>query len=444
MSRFEQVVDTARSEMERLSVPGVALGVLVDGEVETAALGVTSVENPLDVTEDTLFQIGSITKTFVASALMRLVEADKIDLDEPVRTYLPDFRLLDEDAAARATVRQLLTHTGGWLGDYFDDFGWGDDALAQMVTALAEQPQLTPLGEVWSYNNAAFYVAGRVIEAVTGGTVEAAIRELVLDPLGLEHAYFFPDEVITRRFVVGHELDKDERTVVARPWPIGRAAHAAGGIVTSVPELLRYARFWIDGGDFLSRESVEEMTRPQVTVGGNIEAVGLAWMLTTIEGVGFIGHGGGTNGQISSLAIAPDKGFALVVLTNHDKGGTVATRVAEAAYQAYLGVRESELEAVDVDPEPYLGRYEARMGDLVLERADGRLQIRVIPKGGFPTPDMPPSPAPPPAPIAFASPDEIFVPEGDWKGDRALFLRDEDGNIRWLRAGGRVYKPVES
>jgi len=444
VSRFDDVVEVAKASMEELSVPGVSIGVLFDGEEETAGLGVTSVENPLDVTPDTLFQIGSIGKTFTASALMRLVERGDVDLDASVRTYLRDFRLQDEDAAARVTVRQLLTHTGGWLGDYFDDFGWGDDALARMVERVGELPQLTPLGEVWSYNNAAFYVAGRVIESVTGQTYEAAMRELVFDPLGIEHAYYFMDDVITRRFVVGHELDEEEHTVVARPWPIGRAAHAAGGIVTSVPELLRYARFWLEGGDFLSRESVQEMTSPQIEVGGNIQAVGLAWMVMSIEDVRLVGHGGGTNGQISWFVFAPEHGFALAVLTNHDRGGTVTTRVAEKAYETYLDVREPELEAVELDPEPYLGRYEAQMGDLVLERADGGLQIRVIPKGGFPTPDTPPSPAPPPAPIAFNSPDEIFVPEGIWKGDRGLFLRGEDGSIRWLRIGGRIYRPVES
>jgi CubicO group peptidase (beta-lactamase class C family) len=350
--------------------------------------------------------------------------------------------LADEDAAGRATVRQLLTHTGGWLGDYFDDFGWGDDALARMVASLADQPQLTPLGELYAYNNAAFYVAGRVLELVTGRTYESAMRELVLDPLGLEHAYFFMDEVITRRFVVGHELDEEERTVVARPWPIGRAAHAAGGIVTSARELLRYARFWLDGGDFLSRESVEEMTRPYVTVGGEIDAVGLAWMLMSVGGVRLVAHGGGTNGQVSWFALAPGNAFALVVLTNHERGGTLTSRVAEKAYDAYLGAREPEPQAVVLDPEPYLGRYEAQMSDLVLERADGRLQVRLLPKGGFPTPETPPSPAPPPAPVAFASPDELFVTEGIFKGDRAVFLRDEDGHIRWLRAGGRIYRPV--
>ena len=431
--------------MEELGVPGVALGVLAGGEEETAGLGVTSVENRLEVTPDTLFQIGSIGKTFTATLVMRLVEEGKLELDAPVRNYLPDFRLSDEQAAAGATIRHLLTHTGGWVGDYFDDFGWGDDALARMVDRVGELPQLTPLGEVWSYNNSGFYVLGRTIEVVTGQTFEAAMRELVLDPLGLEDAYYFMDDVITRRFVVGHELDESEQTIVARPWPIGRAAHSAGGIVTNVRELLRYARFWIEGGDLLRPESVTEMLRPQVEIGGNVDAIGLAWMLLSVEDVRLIGHGGGTKGQISWLGIAPEHGFALVVLTNHQRGGIVADRVAEAAYEAYLGVREPEPAAIELPPErlqEYLGRYEARMGDVVLYEADAGVELRLEPKGGFPTPHTPPPPPPPPIPIAFSSEDEIFVPEGMFKGDRAVFLRHGDGGIAWLRVGGRVYAPV--
>lgn len=444
MSRFQEIVDVARTGMDELNVPGIALGIVSDGKEETVGLGVTSLDNPLEVTDETLFQIGSITKTYTATAIMRLVEQGTVALDKPVRTYLPEFRLADEDVASRVTVRQLLTHTGGWLGDYFDDLGPGDDALARIVERLADLPQLTPLGEVWSYNNSAFYLAGRVIEVVTGTPFERALHELVLDPLGLEHSFFFADEVITRRFAVGHNLNEEKETVVARPWAIGRAAHPAGGIVCSVGDLLRYARLWIDGGDLLKPESVAEMLRPQVPIGGDIDAVGLAWMLRTLDGVKTIGHGGGTKGQVSWLAIAPEQGFALVVLTNHEYGGVVGQRIAEKAYETYLGVGEPALEPIELDPADYLGRYESRMGDVELAQTDGGLELRMEPKGGFPTPDTPPEPAPPPAPVAFASADELFVPEGIFKGSRATFLRDDEGRIVWLRVGGRVHSPVRT
>ncbi|MBA3718326.1 MAG: beta-lactamase family protein [Actinobacteria bacterium] len=442
MSRFEEVVEVAKAAMEDLSVPGVALGVLFEGEEELAGLGVTSVEHPLEVTPDTLFQVGSITKTFTATAIMRLVEDGKIGLDDSVRAHLPSFRLADEEVAERATIRQLLTHTGGWLGDYFDDLGPGEEALARMVERLAEQPQLTSLGEVYSYNNAAFYVAGRVIEVATGQPFETAIRELVLAPLGLEAASFFADDVITHRFAVGHEKDEAGETVVARPWSIGRAAHPAGGLVMSTRDLMRYARFWIEGGDLLRPESVEEMLRPQVPIGGNVDAVGLAWMLMSIEGVRLIGHSGGTKGQVTFLGMAPEQGLALVVFTNHSYGGVLTERVAAKAYEAYLGVREPELEAVELDAAPYLGRYSSRMADLELVEAEAGLELRYLPKGGFPTPDTPPPPPPPPASVRFASEDELFCVDEIWKGERILFLRDPEGRIKWLRAGGRVYSPA--
>ena len=147
---LSELAEVVRGHMERLHVPGVALGVLHEGREQTAGLGVTNVDHPLPVDADTLFQIGSITKTFTGTVAMMLVEQGKLDLDAPLRTYLPKLRLQDEEAATRVTMRHLLQHTRGWVGDYFDDTGPGEDALRRMVTRMAKLPQLTPLGEVAS------------------------------------------------------------------------------------------------------------------------------------------------------------------------------------------------------------------------------------------------------------------------------------------------------
>jgi len=117
-----------------------------EGIERTAAFGVTNVDNPLPVDADTLFQVGSITKTFTATAAMRLVDEGRLDLDRPLQTDLPDLRLVDPQVAAAVTPRHLLTHTAGWVGDYFSDTGRGDDALARYVAEMAELEQLTPLG----------------------------------------------------------------------------------------------------------------------------------------------------------------------------------------------------------------------------------------------------------------------------------------------------------
>src|SRR4051794_9486317 len=229
---FRQLAEVVVGAMGRLHVPGVAVGVLHNGVEQVAGFGVTSVEAPVPVDTHTLFQIGSITKTFPGTAAMRLVEQGKLDLDVPVRTYLPDLKLQDEDAAARVTLRHLFNHTGGWLGDYFADTGLGDDALAIIVKQMADLPQWTPLGQLFSYNNAGFYIAGRVIEVVTGKTYEAAIKELVFDPLGLAESFYFANDCISRRVSVGHHV-QDGQPVVARPWALPRGAHAAGAIAAT-------------------------------------------------------------------------------------------------------------------------------------------------------------------------------------------------------------------
>jgi CubicO group peptidase (beta-lactamase class C family) len=445
--KFRDLCADIAKRMEALHVPGVAAGILNEGEEQIAGFGVTNIDHPLAVNADTLFQIGSITKTFVGTLVMRLVEAGKLELDAPLRRYLPDLRMLDETVAAHVTMRHLLTHTGGWIGDYFDDFGYGDDALATMVAKVAELPQLTPLGEVWSYNNSGFYLAGRVIEVLTGKTFEAAMQELILDPLGMTMSFFFAHDVITHRFVVGHQVENDQARV-ATPWPIGRAAHPAGGLVCTVGDLFRYARFHMGDGTtaagerLLTPESLALMQTPQFAAGG-ISKVGLTWFITDIEGTRFIGHGGGTNGQITQLSIAPERGFAIVVLTNANKGGEICGAAIKAALKSYLNVTEPEVAPIEAPPETletYVGRYASRMTELELTLQDGTLVLQARPRGGFPKPDSPPPPAPPPVKIALYAEDRAVGLEPPYKDARIEFLRSPDGMPIWMRIGGRVHR----
>src|SRR3954447_21833402 len=149
-------------------VVGVAVGIFFEGEEHYAFHGVTSVDNPLPVDETTYFQFGSTGKTYTATAMMRLVEQGKVDLDAPVRTYLPEFTLKDESVAERVTVLQLFNHTAGWEGDMMDNTGDGDDALAIYVTRMERLQQVSPLGATVSYNNASLSVAGLIIAKVQG------------------------------------------------------------------------------------------------------------------------------------------------------------------------------------------------------------------------------------------------------------------------------------
>src|SRR3954464_6807671 len=136
MNSATQVADLAGcvyDAMQHWTVPGLALGILHEGQVETHGYGVASLETGQQVRPDTLFQVGSISKVFCATLVMTLVDEGKLDLDTPIVHYLPDFKLADTAAQQAITLRQLLSHTSGIFGDDFEDFGMGDDALARAV-----------------------------------------------------------------------------------------------------------------------------------------------------------------------------------------------------------------------------------------------------------------------------------------------------------------------
>ena len=428
--------------MDKFGVPGVVVGVHHGDASEVAGFGVTSAANPLPVDADTFFQIGSISKTFTATAAMRLVEKGVLDLDEPVRTYLPGFRMADEVVTRALTMRHLLSHTGGFAGDYFNVVGRGDDALARMVAVLDGLEQLTPLGEVWSYNNAGFYIAGRAIEVITDKPFEDALGELVLDPLELQRSYFFADDVMTQRFAVGH----DRVGAVLQPWSIGRPGAAIGGLISTAPDLLRYARLQWNPGGFLSEASIAEMRRPHSDIGGLPgDAVGLGWYRFERNERVFLRHSGATNGQVSQLVVEPNQRFALAILTNHDDGRALVNELQAAVLRVQLGVATPADELISLaegELREYTGAYESQSQVVTLALSGGALVLHEIDKGGFPEPDSPPRPGPPPTRLAFTSRDAVVALDTPLEGTRAEFLRDTDGDIAWFRYGGRLHRPL--
>jgi CubicO group peptidase (beta-lactamase class C family) len=458
MTRFDALHDKTRLEMERLGVPGVALGIIVDGHMHTAGFGVTSIENPLAVDGDTLFQIGSTTKTFTGTAVMRLVEsgqtaghAPRLELDTPLRAYLPELELASREAAESVTMRHLLTHTSGWVGDYFEDFGPGPDAVALYVARMRELPQLTRPGELWSYNNANFWLAGRVIEVVSGKTWEAAIKELVLSPLGLRRSFFFADEVITHRFAVGHHV-RTQRTSVARRWSYPRR-RPSGSIISSATDQLRYAHFHMGDGAarsgerLLSAEAIAAMQTPLVPRDLRGGMMGLTWMLDDIAGTRIVRHGGSTNGQRSAFLMAPSRGFAMTVLTNSERGATLHRELTRWALQHYLGLDTPE-PVLEYPPSDrlveYAGRYETpacalniALPDIELVLRESSLWISFTARGGYPTKESP-QPAPPAARLAFSGPDRIMALDHDAEDQHGEFLRDDQGRITWFRWGSRI------
>jgi CubicO group peptidase (beta-lactamase class C family) len=373
--------------MTRLRVPGVAVGVHLNGEDFTAGYGVTSVDHPLAVNPGTLFLVGSTTKTVTATALMRLVETQRLQLDAPVRTYLPELRLSNQDVTASVTLRHLLTHTGGWEGDYFEDTGDGEDALARIVSKLSALPQRTPLGEVWSYNNAGFYIAGRLLEVVTAQTYEAAVRSLVLEPLGMKHSFFSSREIASRRFAVGHTVH-DDGPHVSRPVLLSRSVNPIGGLVSSLEDQMRYARFHlgdgtaVDGTRLLRSETMAFMQSALEPAGSIADNVGVSWLLRDFGSTRLVMHGGTLCNQLSAFVLVPERNFAVTVLTNANRGGELHREITDWILEHCLGVTRPQLSPLPLNPrelEAYIGGYAMRDFRLHIWLEATGLQAQVVP-----------------------------------------------------------------
>ncbi len=444
--RFEELCHRLRADQTRIKVPGVALGVYHNGQTFTAGFGRTSLENPLRVTPATLFQVGSISKTFTTTALMRLVETGDLDLDVPLRKLLPKFKMADKETEKRLSARHLLTHTGGWVGDYFNDFGNGDDALKQMVKKIGKLPQITPLGSLWSYNNTGFNLASRLLETLTGKPYETAMQDLLLTPLGLTQTYFYPNDLfLTHRFVCGHQT-VDGKVKVTRPWAIGRAGNGVGGVISAVPDLLQYARFHMGehGQEVLSQASLQAMRQPQADAGG-FRQMGLSWFIRRAGEMEIYGHGGATHGQQAALHFIPSQNFAVVLLVNSDEGGILTDKILSQALEIYFNVSLPAPTPLETAPETlteYAGTYDLPISAYTLQPQGDSLLLNEIPRGGFPTPQTPPGPAMPPVRFQFYAPDKIIGLDEPMKGSLAEFFRDETGAIRFLRLGGRVHPKV--
>lgn len=440
-------------------VPGAAVGVWHRGQVGYACHGVTSVENPLPVTPDTVFSVGSVSKSFTATAVMRLVADGLIDLDARVRRYVPELVLADEQAGAWITVRNLLNHTAGLGVRLVVETGDGDDALAGYVARMRELEQLAPVGERASYSQAGYNLLGHVVEKVTGRTFEDAVAEIALRPLGLEHTTYRLNDVMTRRFAVGHNADADGNPVVARQWKDTRGNNPGGGIASSAADLLAWARFHLGASDSDAAESVlpaavrESMREQTVALRGSSlgDGFGLCWFLRDLDGVRVIGHGGSGNGQFADVQFVPDRDFAVVSLTNAGPGGVAFNRaLVRWSLEHYLGLADKDPEPVAYDAAraaELVGRYEIDAMTLDIATDGSALTLEVRIKAELRAGSAKELPADYP-PFEFglldAKGDDYIVTTGAFAGQRGFLSRDESGAIVGCDLAGRMFTRVSA
>jgi len=380
-ARFDELARAHR-------VPGATLAVLADGEIHELATGVLHRGTGVETTVDSVFQIGSISKVYTATLVLQLVEAGELDLDATVLSVLPEFAVADAEATKSVTVRQLLNHTSGIDGDFFHDTGRGDDCVARYVQACARLRQNHPPGATMSYCNSGFKILGRVVEVVTGQVWDTALRERIVQPLGLTHTVTLPEEVLRFRAAMGHLGEPGEAPAPAPVWGLPRSIGPAGGICASAADVVRFARSHLDGGvapdgpRVLSATTVEAMTSPEVEVPNRWRGPshwGLGWELFNWPGGPVFGHSGATIGQYAHLLVVPGAGVVVALLTNGGEAGElygalVGELLADLAGVAMRRFAPPETPA-EVDFTRHLGSYRSEGLAFELTDRDGVLHM---------------------------------------------------------------------
>lgn len=450
---YASLAAAVQGEGARWNVPGMAAAIFHEGELAETAAGVTSIATRMPLAPDALFQIGSISKVFATTLAMTLVDEGRLDLDAPVITYVPDLPLADPDARGTITTRHLLSHASGLEGDRFANYGRGEDASVRAIANFGTLEQWVPPGTRFAYCNTGFYLVGRICEILTGQPFEQALQERVLTPWGLEHTVLFAEDAITRPHAVGQNLvSREEGLVIARPYWNRRHATPAGGVLSTVGDLVRFARAHLaegelDGQRVLSAASARAMREEQIAVGpGDAtfgSAYGLGWSLKTQDGVLRIGHGGATDGFRAQLTAVPEKEFVLAMLTNADTGTSAMQEIEAWALERYLGIPEQvpepiALSAAELDA--YTGAYNRFNQGTILTRDGDELLATVNAfdaETGMPlgTRTMRLVPVISPEARAFR------VPEGPSRGMVVQFFdapTADDPTRLLMRAGGRL------
>jgi len=370
----DDLVERLDALARKHGVPGAAAGVLVGDEMTVCATGVTRDDaDGVPITDDTLFLVGSITKMWTATLVMQLVDEGHVDLDDRVNSHLdPTLRLADQGVADAVTIRQLLTHTGGFYGDREDPPERGDDALQRAIASYADLPQLHRPGQLFSYCNSGYNVLGRLVECLTGSTWDDALRDRVLSPLGLQRTFTLPEQAMVHPVAVGHDLDLAEKTQTpVTQWCDSRASGPCGGtLAMRAADLLAFAKMHLrdgqgpDGARLLSSQSARLMREPQVTMVDPVmgQAWGLGWEIGRVDEPAVVGHGGNTNGQMAQLFLVPERGVAICVLTNGDATGELRETLCDELLSELVGVTVSQHPApapagTRVDLTPFVGAF---------------------------------------------------------------------------------------
>jgi len=316
--------------MERKQIPGLAIALIREGEVVYIhGFGVRDVSTGVPVTPATLFHTASVSKPFVATAVMQLVADGRIRLDTPIAEVLPAF-LPQDPRASSITVAQVLSHTSGLpdykmgrvIQEYYAHPSADPEALQAFVRGLSGIQLLSDPGHSFHYSNLGYNILGALIETVSGDPFEVYMSEHVLRPAGMARATFaLPGEDQPDRAMP--YVRRHGRLTRSAIYPYHRAQAPNGTLHASAEELARWLCVMLDrgvtpdGGALLPRQVLEEMWIPQRKIGFG-KRVGFGWFILQVGSRRLVSHSGGDVGYTAAIQFAPERGFGWVILANRE------------------------------------------------------------------------------------------------------------------------------
>ena len=324
--QIDAEIDTYLVEqIKAADIPGLTVAVVRDGRViYSRAYGVRELGKEEKLTPRHVFHFASVSKPFVATAIVQLAEAGKLNLSDPVVKHLPYFRLADE-GYRDITIRQILNHTSG-MPDV-EDYEWSkpqfdDGAAERYVRVMASERLLWAPGADWAYSNMAFDMLGDLIGKVSGVSFEDYIKTNILEPIGMNDSSFIYPEIDESFRTTGHVGNPAK---VSNIYPYNRRHAPSSTLNSSVAEMTRWmlvnlGRGKLDGLRIVSADSHDKLWAPSTDlIAGEDRRIGLSWFLGDHGGHRTVFHGGGDTGFRSYILLLPNDGIGIVFASNWEE-----------------------------------------------------------------------------------------------------------------------------
>lgn len=352
--KFEGLDEFLSGIMKEWKVPGMAVGIVKDGEtVYSGKLGLRNIKENLKVTEDTLFAIGSESKAFNSMAIGMLVDDGKLDLDTPIKKYVPDFEMQDKYAGEHLTIRDMLCHRSGLPRH---DAVWYNNSFLSRKD-LMDRIKYLELSKdfrtTWQYSNIMYVAAGHIVEVVSGMSWEEFIKTRIFEPLGMKNSNF---SVEGSKHSVDYSLpySNNGNKVNEVNFRNMDLMGPAGSINSNLMDMLKWLRFNlnngnVDGKQLISEDILKQMHSPQIPCKlwpwefdeVQFSSYGLGWFIDSYRGKKHVNHSGGIDGFSSYISFFPEENLGIVILSNLQDGFFIPP-IAYSIYDRFLGYKSAD------------------------------------------------------------------------------------------------------